>query len=371
MRVLVITPWFPTKLAPGSGIFNLRDVEMLAQDHEVTVLHLHDPALPGGPENWRTDSGIPVHRGIFSSARPDTWLAAVRVIRKYAADAEIVHTMAFPALFPVMLSRSSRAWVHTEHWSGLTSVPSAVSARVGGAALRPVLRLPNEVVAVGEALAQSVNRYRRKPATVIGNSVRLADAGVLPDAPSIRGGTPLRLIGVGHLIPEKGPLEAVEAVAAIRRLGIEVSLRWAGNGPLAASMLERSAELGVEENVELLGHVSPERLSTELSSSHVFVLPTEGETFGVAIAEALGHGLPVVTSGTGGHLDFLLPEVSRVVRNRSGQDIADAVIDLVNDSHRLDAARIASFARNEFSEERRRAAYREVYEDAVNSTQKR
>lgn len=376
MRVLAVTPWFPAPSAPGSGIFNLRDVEMLARDHRVTVLHLHDPALPDGAEQWRTDDGVTVHRGLFSSSRPDTWPAAIREIRRHAAGADLVHTMAFPAILPVALAGPHRPWVHTEHWSGLVGTPSTLRARLGGAVLRPGLRRPDAVVAVGRPLAEAVDRFRSEPTAVIGNRVRLATAGAaergeLPQRPEGRGDGPLRLVGVGNLIPWKGVLEAVDAVAELRDRGIEAVLEWAGAGPLADEARARAAALGVADRVTLLGHVDPEALPETLRRAHVFVLPTEGETFGVAIAEALGHGLPVVTSGEGGHRAFLPAAASRAVDTRSGAALASAIADLAADPERWAPGEIAAYARDAFSEERRRAEYREVYDRAVQRASKR
>lgn len=363
MRILVVTPWFPTPSAPGSGIFNLRDAELLARDHDVRVLHLHDPALPDGEGEWHTDGGIAVTRRFFSSGRPGSWLAAVRAIRSEAVHADAVHTMAFPALLPVSLARLHLPWVHTEHWSGLvTQAPSAL-ARLGSVVLRRGLRRPGAVIAVGRPLADAIDRTRRglSPTTVIGNRVRLGASDRLPEAPEARGSTPLRLIAVGNLVSGKGPIEAIDAVAELESQSIDANLEWAGTGPLADEMLRHAAARGIGDRVTLLGFVPPEELSEALLRAHVFVLPTEGETFGVAFAEALGHGLPVVGSGVGGHQGFLPAQASRLTAQRSGPNVADAIMDLVNDNGRWRADQIAAFAREQFSEESRRAAYREVY----------
>ncbi|WP_449283250.1 glycosyltransferase family 4 protein [Leucobacter sp.] len=376
MRVLAVTPWFPTPSAPGSGIFNLRDVELLARDHRVAVLHLHDPALPDGPAQWRTDDGVTVHRGLFSSSRPGTWRAAIREIRRHAVGADLVHTMAFPAILPVALAGPHRPWVHTEHWSGLVGTPATLRARLGGAVLRPGLRRPDAMVAVGRPLADAVDRFRSEPTAVIGNRVRLAPAdaaerGQLPQRPEERGDGPLRLVGVGNLIPWKGVLETIDAVAELRNRGVDARLEWAGSGPLADEARSHATALGIAERVSLLGHVDPEALPETLRRAHLFVLPTRGETFGVAVAEALGHGLPVVTSGEGGHRAFLPPAASRAVETRSGTALAAAIAELASDPERWTPDEIAGYARETFSEERRRADYREVYDRAVQRASKR
>ena len=80
MRVLAVTPWFPSDQRRGLGLFNLRDVELLARDHEVTVLHLHDPSLGGEPGEWETEFGVRVRRIMYHSSRPRTFRPAAREI---------------------------------------------------------------------------------------------------------------------------------------------------------------------------------------------------------------------------------------------------------------------------------------------------
>lgn len=366
MRVLAVTPWFPSRRSPGSGVFNLRDVELLAEEHDVSVLHLIDPSLmdPDEPEESVVLDGVGVSRIPFATSRPALIGGAAREIRRRAAEADLLHTMAFSALMPATFARTGLPWVHTEHWSGLVTEAPTLRARLGGAVLRPLLARPDTVVAVGRTLADVIDRRRSDSTRVVGNRVNLSPPGELPEPPPAAGNAPLRLVAVGGLDARKGPLQTIEAVAALRSRGVQATVSWAGSGTLEREAGELARELGVADAVRLLGHVPPAELSRLLLDSHVFVLPTAGETFGVAIAEALGHGLPVVTTGVGGHRDFLPAAASRTPE-RSGAGIAEAIQSLVADQDRWDAARIRAFAEDRFSETARRDGYREAYRDAV------
>lgn len=374
MRVLVVTPWFPSAQIPGSGIFNLRDTELLAQDHQVSVLHLVDPAHQKIPEGELLPSGIRVDRVPFSTSLPRTYSAARRAVAEAMGSAELVHTMAFPALLPVWFARLNRTervpWVHTEHWSGLVNEHPSFIERVSRGGLGWLLSQPDAVVAVGSGLAETMQKHRKDTVEVIGNRVMLASGNALSAAPRADA-DPLRLIGVGGLVPWKGPLEAVETVAMLRQLGVSATLRWAGEGPLREAVLQRAAELGIRDRITLLGQRSPEQLPGELAAAHMFLLPTKGETFGVAIAEALSHGLPVVTSGSGGHREFLPEQASRVVEDRTGAVLARALLDLQHDPARWTPDEIADYARRTFSESNRRARYASVYQRAISATSRR
>ena len=147
----------------------------------------------------------------------------------------------------------------------------------------------------------------------------------------------------------------------LRHRGFDVSLRWLGSGPLHGEARELVRSLGLDEVVEFPGTVPQERVWEEMTQANLFALPTETETFGVAFAEALGHGLPVVASGVGGHLGFLPPEGSRVAAERTEVAIADAIQDLVQDGSRLSSDEIVSFAAQRFDENHRVSQYRSVY----------
>jgi glycosyltransferase involved in cell wall biosynthesis len=57
--------------------------------------------------------------------------------------------------------------------------------------------------------------------------------------------------------------------------------------------------LGLEERVTLVGELDSAALDTYYDRADVFVLATLQETYGMAVAEALARGLPVVSTMTG------------------------------------------------------------------------
>lgn len=361
MRVLVVTPWFPSPAHRESGIFNLRDARLVARDHEVRVLHLLRPDWYDATESTARMDGLDVVRVPFSVAAPGTWYRTAAALRAALREAELLHTMAAPALLPFALRRVRIPWVHTEHFSTLvTPVSRPVAVALG--MLSTLFRRPGEVVAVSAALARVIDAHRTRPASVIGNEVMLPIDAV-PAGHDFEGR--IRLIGVGGLLARKGPLEAVDALAALVERGVDAELVWAGDGELRTAMVERARASGVGERLTLLGAVSPDELSRELLRATMFLLPVETETFGVAIAEALTHGLPVVTSGTGGHEEFLEADRSRRVAERSGAALADAVQDLITDRGLPSRATIARQAAERFSESARADGYRRVYANAI------
>jgi alpha-1,6-mannosyltransferase len=108
---------------------------------------------------------------------------------------------------------------------------------------------------------------------------------------------PLRLIHVGRLSREKSPHLAVATAVELHRRGVPVRLDVYGAGP----HLDELEELGRGAPVRFHGHVaSREQLSRHLAAADVALSVCPGETFGLAVLEALACGTPVVTAARGG-----------------------------------------------------------------------
>ncbi len=360
--MLVVATWFPGPRTPESGIFNLRDVELLALDHEVTVVHLCPPSVVAEATVERLGD-ITIHRTPMSVTSPAAIQRARRLIRDLVREHDLLHSMAISSLLPLGRGTVTIPWVHTEHWSGFLAPETApVAIRTMAALLARRLRLPDVVVTVSEALAAVVRRHRDGPIAVIPNHVMTPAAG----APLGRGhDDPQRLVAVGGLIPRKGPLLAVQTVARLRARGRPVVLRWIGDGPLRAEVTDAAERLGVGGDVEFAGRLSPDDVSRSLLSAELFLLPTEGETFGVSIAEALTHGLPVVVGARGGQEEFVGPGEGVLVARQDPDAYADAVIRTLDGRTPGRGAEIARTAAIRFSPESRRVAYRRAYDLAA------
>jgi glycosyltransferase involved in cell wall biosynthesis len=356
-----VTTWYPSATRPESGIFIARDVALLAREHDVEVIHLVNPAIQAYSSTENLD-GIYVHRFPMSPSNPVAILRAARMIRCKLELFHTLHTMAFSALVPFFALRVSRPWLHTEHWSGIVA-PHTVpfSMRITMPITRLLLKRPDVVVAVSDHLARFISAHRRGVVTVVPNAVSMPDS-ISPRQQTI--GT-LRLLGVGGLIPRKGPDIAVDAVAELVKRGVSVELTWLGEGPMRGALESQCRRRHLAEQVHFVGLTNPEGVAEALAECDVFVLPTKFETFGVAIAEALAGGRPVVTSGEGGHRDFVRHPDGIVVEQRDGVAIADAIEAVLSDNADRTAEQIAHTTRSRFSEETRAHAYAESYASAL------
>jgi glycosyltransferase involved in cell wall biosynthesis len=126
--------------------------------------------------------------------------------------------------------------------------------------------------------------------------ITVAEPGTEP-APRARGsnGAP-RLLSVGAVSPRKGFRVLVEALSAIAELDWDCHIAGSLDRDRneAALLRKRIAEARLEERVILTGALGEDRLQAEHDRATLFVLPSHFEGYGMAFAEALAHGLPVV-----------------------------------------------------------------------------
>jgi len=94
--------------------------------------------------------------------------------------------------------------------------------------------------------------------------------------------------------------EVVQAVRLLVERGLDVRLKLVGRpGSGFEEFRSFVADMVDSGRVELLGHVSQSEKITLLRTSDLYVSPSLYEGFGIAIAEALACGCPVVTSKNG------------------------------------------------------------------------
>ncbi len=108
----------------------------------------------------------------------------------------------------------------------------------------------------------------------------------------------------GRCVAEKGILDLVEALEALRARFPEARLECAGDGDLDAIRMRASA-LGIRDAVILPGWVGPRYCAHLYARAAVFVLPSHAEGLPMSLLEAMAAGCAVVASAVGGIPDLV------------------------------------------------------------------
>lgn len=166
---------------------------------------------------------------------------------------------------------------------------------------------------------------------------------------------------VSNFRPVKRAVDVVEVFARIRRK-VGARLVLVGDGPDRPVVLERARELGVGDHVLFLGkHASVDEL---LACADLFLLPSAGESFGLAALEAMACGTPVVASRVGGLPEVVEDGVSGFLLEVGDVEaMAEAAVSILSDAPRWSAlsrgARAAAVER--FSSDRVVPVYETLY----------
>jgi glycosyltransferase involved in cell wall biosynthesis len=225
----------------------------------------------------------------------------LRLLPKYIVWADVVHLTAvysfptFPTLSCCRLFQKPIVWSprgSLQRWDGSTR-PIAKSLWESGCcnlALKEKLVL--HATSQTEA-KQSLSRFPGVRTVVIRNGVDLPR-----DLRKTDPKEELRMAYLGRLHPIKGIELLLEACSLLGKQSEPWHLDIAGAGTLAYvdSLKSKVVELRLQAHVDFLGEVFGEAKADLFASSDVVLAPSHVENFGMSIAEALAHEVPVIAS---------------------------------------------------------------------------
>jgi phosphatidylinositol alpha 1,6-mannosyltransferase len=141
-------------------------------------------------------------------------------------------------------------------------------------------------------------------------------------------GAQVVLLYVGRLAPEKRLPLLLEAFGRVRSgASVAVGLVLVGGGPMEAALRHDPPP-----GVHLAGYRTGADLSRAYASADLFAFPSDTETFGNVVLEAMASGLPVVGVDRGGVRDQVIPgETGFLTPPGSVEPFAEALLRLVED----------------------------------------
>jgi glycosyltransferase involved in cell wall biosynthesis len=207
---------------------------------------------------------------------------------------------------------------------------------------RAALAAAARVVVTSEATARIVTNDYDVPSQRV--SVVRPGNDPVPLAPGSNDGV-VRLLSVGSVVPIKGYDLLIAALATLADMPWRLTI--AGDrtrNPAAAAQLDADIEAhGLCDRVTVLGAVSPQRVNELFLASDVFVLASRFEGYGMALAEAIAHGIPVVSTRTGAIPQTVPAGTGVLVPPDDAAALAQAVRRLIGDS--AERRRLAANAR--------------------------
>jgi glycosyltransferase involved in cell wall biosynthesis len=248
----------------------------------------------------------------------------VQFLRDVDMDVDVVHThFAIAATYP---ARYVAAYLDvpvtvTTHAHDLFRDPDETF-------LRRQFESADHVVTISE-----YNREHIRTALTDETPVSVVHAGIRPAKFEPRSATvDGRLLTVARLAPKKGITYALEALAQVVTDHPDVEYHLIGAGPLESELERRVSELGLEDNVELLGRVDDDRLIEEFDEAAGFLLPSVVDESGdrdgipVVLMEAMAMTVPPISTTVSGIPELVDHEVNGLlVEPRNVDQLATAI----------------------------------------------
>ncbi len=147
-------------------------------------------------------------------------------------------------------------------------------------------------------------------------------------------GQPLRLLYVGRIIRTKGLIDAIRALGQIAT-SVPFTLDVLGDGDMRAECEQEATQLGLHHQIRFHGRIPREQVTDFYRKADLFVFPSFREPSGNVVFEALGCGLPVLATTSGGP-GYVVDETCGITVNASSpetltREIADALTRINHD----------------------------------------
>ena len=253
--------------------------------------------LGQAPAEWPYQSPLKIHNGRLERLTGVSF-SLIQEIRYLSQEARILHghgLWRISNLYPLFLGRDVPARVIFSPRGMLSPWSMRYKALLKQPFWRllqePALRRCHCLHATAAVEFEDIRSAGlRGPVAIIPNGV---------DIPHLSRDTPRakRVVFLSRIDPKKGLDLLLPAWTAIAKDFSDWELVIAG--PLKdtyANSIQTLARKMATPRVIFAGEVLGEAKRALLSSASLFVLPSYSENFGIAVAEALAHGLPVITT---------------------------------------------------------------------------
>jgi glycosyltransferase involved in cell wall biosynthesis len=138
---------------------------------------------------------------------------------------------------------------------------------------------------------------------------------------------PVRILCVATVTARKGHDVLIDALAELTdtnwTLTCVGSVERSPDTVRALKM--RIQASGLHDRIVLTGELDEVALQREFQAANVFVLATRYEGYGMAVAQALAHGLPIISTRTGAIEEIVRPEAGVLVEPGDRKALRDAL----------------------------------------------
>jgi glycosyltransferase involved in cell wall biosynthesis len=162
---------------------------------------------------------------------------------------------------------------------------------------------------------------------------------------------PVRFVFAGNLIPRKGLISAVQALAKVKDLSwtFEIIGDPETDTTYTSHLRNTVNNLGLADRVLFHGRLEPAALFEHFQRSQVLLSPAQYEGFGITYVEAMSCGLPVIALNTGAAPEVIADGITGILVSPGDvEGLAGAIRRIISDQELLEKMSLA--ARERFNQ---------------------
>lgn len=218
----------------------------------------------------------------------------------------------------------------------------------------------DEIIAVSNPLSRTIYAEYGVQCKVVPNIVSLHE--MVEYKPH---GKVFNFVSAANLLRGKGFDLLIKAMSRVVKDFPDVRLTIYGDGPCRKEYENMIEKFGLSQNVTLYGRYERNELPEKYAEADAFVLASRGETFGVVYIEAMACGLPVIGTICGGPEDFINKDVGLLVPKEDVDQLASAMMRMIQNITSYDRRYISNYALSCFSSERVADMILKVYQNII------
>lgn len=374
MYVLIIARGYPTEKYKKNGIFEFDQAKALVSSGCKVVYAAIDIRSIRRWRQWgiekRTIDGVKVYAINIPIGRiPEPLKLKMRIwglniiykkILKEQGKPDLMHAhFAYMGYVASMVKEKlNLPMVMTEHLSKI--IQEKMDKHLKHIA-NTAYRSADALITVSPALQKVIKKRFNHDALYVPNIV---DTKLFYYTPKEASNT-FQFTSIGSLITSKRIDLIAEAFAKVFKNNKNVKLTIFGEGPEKAKVEELIKKLSIEDQVQLMGQQSREKIANHLKKSDCFVLPSQYETFGVAYIEALASGVPVIATRCGGPEAFINESNGIMIPVDDSNELIRSMKKMHYENNKYDRECIAKETSELFSPDSIARKLKQIYKDVI------
>ena len=376
MKILFIPSWYPAKNLNDrvAGTFVKEHVlaASLYDDIAVLVFRYAGKGFPRMRITQYIDSGVHTYEAWITDSLIPKTNRPFLYLNRYIALRKVIHMWKSPDL----LHSQDTSSIYVHWLSKISGIPYVVSQHWSGFSRRTLIKdqitsfklsLSNaEFVLPAYYKAAMDYKYYNIDATVewIPNTF---DTNIF--FPNKKQSSNRDLLHVSGFTDQKRVKDIIKAFSSSLRSHPETHFHFVGDGQNKDIMMDYAKTILPEHSYTFHGHLSKLSIANLMRECCGFVFPSEFETFGCVLMEAMACGCPVLTTKTGGIPSVVHENEGIFVDVGDVDAIASGINLMLDGKHNLALSEIAEHTKMRFSRKVVGKKLHNIYLKANNNSQ--